>query len=96
MMHNFLDIFLGIKHLLLDLGLGRLLWGRISRIEQRDDMHLANNNLVQKDIKKKYQRRGLARTAWLIIDPKMVSRELMSPAKLMETQAFCISEPSEV
>ena len=57
MMHNSLDILLAIKYLLLDLGLGRLLPGHISRIEQRDDVRLADNNLVQRDSKKKYQRR---------------------------------------
>ena len=46
MMHNSLDILLAIKHLLLDLGLGRLLPERISTIEQRDDVRLADNNLV--------------------------------------------------
>ena len=58
-------------------------------------MHLADNNLVQRDLKKKYQRRGLARTAWLIIDPKVVSRELLGPANLTGARALRISEPSE-
>ena len=63
MMHNFLNIFLDIKHFLLNLGLEHLLLGRISRIEQKDDVRLADINLVQKDSKEKYRRRGLARTA---------------------------------
>ena len=54
MMHNSLDILLAFKHLLFDLGLGHFLLGRISKIEQRDNMRLADNNLVQRDSKKKY------------------------------------------
>ena len=58
-------------------------------------MRLADNNLVRKDSKKKYQRRGLARTAWLIIDPKVVLRELLGPANLTGARLLRISEPSE-
>ena len=58
-------------------------------------MRLADNNLVQRDSKKKYQRRGLARTAWLIIDPKVVLKELLGPANLTGARALCIFEPSE-
>ena len=64
-----------------DPGLGRLLPERLSRIEQRDDVCLADNNLVQRDSKKKFQRSGLARTARLIIDPNMILRELLGQAK---------------
>ena len=44
-------------------------------------MRLADNNLVPRDSKKKYQRRRLARTTWLIIDLKVVLGELLGPAK---------------
>ena len=58
-------------------------------------MRSANKNSVQRGLKKEYQRRGLARTAWLIIDPKVVSRELLGPANLTGARALRISEPSE-
>ena len=44
-------------------------------------MCLVDNNLVERDSKKTFQRSGLARTARLIIDPNMVSRKLLGPAK---------------
>ena len=39
---------------------------------------------MQRDSKKKFQRSGLVRTAWLIIDLNMVLRELLGPAKKLE------------
>ena len=44
-------------------------------------MCLADNNLVQRNSKKKFQRSGLAKIARLIIDSNMVSRELLGLAK---------------
>ena len=43
-------------------------------------MRLADNNLMQRDLKKKYQKRGLAKTAWLIIDLIVVFRKLLGIA----------------
>ena len=58
-------------------------------------MRLADNNLVRRDSKKKYQRHGLARTVWLIIDLKVVLRELLGPANLTGARALRISKLSE-
>ena len=95
--HNSLDILPAIKHLRPDPGLRRLLPEHISKIElTKEKRAFCRQTLVQKDSKKKYQRCGLARTAWLIINWKVVSKNFISPANLTEARAFSIFEPSEV